>query len=448
MDIEPEASGLILQIFLLKKDIDLNFYLLFFVFISLIILSGLASGSEGAIFNISEKDKEKLYKSKKFVDKKLVGLIQNPKSTLGTILIMNNFINISIIILFTITINPYFSFFTSKLLSFFIEVVSITIILVVFGELIPKLIAIQTNVAFSRFIAIPLSFLSNIVKPLNFSLIKFSKIVEKRLVKKDTRFSEEEIKQAIDLTSNQGHLAEDKSILKRIVTFGNVSAKQVMTPRVNVVAFNKTLNFSDLVNEVKLNKFSRIPVYDDIPDNIIGILYIRDLLPYSGIKDFPNWTRLLKKAYFVPETKKIDDLLREFQTKKVHMAIVIDEFGGFSGIVTLEDVLEEIVGEISDEFDEPEASLIKKIDNNTYLINASVSLSDLAKKLNISEKVFDEVSGEVETLAGLVVEILGSIPQKGKIIKFGEFDIEVMAAEEKKVIEVKVKIKSQSKNSE
>jgi len=446
MEMQNDARSIILQIIQQKIDLDIEFFLIILVLLILLFLTAIASGTEGALFSINSGEKENLIKSKNYIDKQIVKLLAYPKKLLATILISNNLINITLVILFTLTIHKYFELSSSKLLAFITEVVIITLVLVIIGELVPKLISTQRSLAFARFVAFPVAFLVKIFNPISYLLIQGTKLIDRRLKKRNITLSASEIKQAIDLTINKTQLAEDKNILKRIVTFGNVSVKQIMTPRMSVIAFDKEIGFSKLIEEVRINKFSRVPVFQENLDNIIGILYIKDLLPHSAKDDLFEWNKLIRKPYFVPETKKIDDLLKEFQFKKVHMAVVIDEFGGFSGIVTLEDVLEEIVGEITDEFDDPEISAVKKIDEKTYIINASITLTDLIKALNIPEDSFESVSGDVETLAGLVVEILGKIPDKGQTLLYNNFEIVVESADEKKVHEVKLIILSSEPN--
>lgn len=440
-----QVSGLISQFELLyfiqiKNPADTQFYLIVFCLILLLFFSALASGSEGALFSLSTKERDKIRKSKLKTDKRINSLLQHQKKLLATILIFNNLINISIVILFTLSFNHYYRLSHSGFLSFLFEVIFITLILVVFGELLPKIYATRNSYRFSKFVALPVTFLNKIFHPFTYILIKSTQLIDERNISKHQGISADEIRHAIEITGDKSQGSDEKTILKRIISFGNVSVKQIMTPRINVVAFEKNMDFDTLLVEIKQNKFSRVPVYDENPDNICGILYIKDLLPYLDKNTRVNWHKLIRQPYFVPETKKIDDLLRDFQTKKVHMAVVVDEFGGFSGIATLEDVLEEIVGEISDEFDETAVIPIKKISENIYQVNASLSLSDLVKTLNLPEDIFENYSGEVDTIGGLVVEILGSIPAIGNKVNIKNLEIIVSSADEKKVKEVTVKI--------
>ncbi|HPD64908.1 MAG TPA: gliding motility-associated protein GldE [Bacteroidia bacterium] len=430
----------LLQIIQVKNEIDLNYYLVAACLLILLLLSALASGSEAAFFSISPKQKHLIEQSKHYHDKLISKLIHEPKKLIGTILLFNNLVNISIVVLFTLSFNHYYRISNSPLLSFLFEVVFITLLLVIFGELFPKILATQKNYSFSKLVAIPISFLFKLFSPFTFLMISGTKIIDERIKRKNIGFSAEELRHAIELTGNKEQSAEEKNILKRIVTFGNVSVKQIMTPRMNVVAVEKNMDFLELLTEIKNNKFSRVPVYDLNPDNISGILYIKDLLPYLDKTAKFNWHKLIRPAYFVPETKKIDDLLHDFQTKKVHMAVVFDEFGGFSGIATLEDVLEEIVGEITDEFDETQLPFIRKIDENTFQLYASTSLTDTVKALNLEEDFFDTYSAEVESIGGLIVEILGNIPSTGQKVSFKNLEMTITASDEKKINEITIKI--------
>jgi putative hemolysin len=440
--IDPEPSTALLQIFLLalNQPIDHSFFILLGVMLLLIMSSGVISGSEVSFFSINTKMLAKLDKSKNLFDQSIVRLVRKPKKLLATILIANNLINISIIILFTITLNKYVDFEGIIWLAFLIEIVVVTLILVIFGELVPKIYANQNSLNFAKKMALPMSFLIRFFSPLSFAMVKGTNIIEKRITKKNLNVSAEELKEAIEITSKQDQSPEDKNILKRIINFRNVFVNQIMTSRMDVTSFEKTTSFSDIISEVNEKQFSRVPVYEESPDNIIGILYIKDLLQHLGKDKNFEWQRLIRKAYFVPEFKKIDDLLKEFQTKKVHMAIVVDEYGGFSGIVTLEDVLEEIVGEITDEFDEAEEKLFKKLDPKNYIFKAKIPLTDFNKVLNLPDDTFEEFTMEVETLGGLMIELMGKIPLKGERTSFKDLSFEIEASDRKRVKEVRLSL--------
>jgi gliding motility-associated protein GldE len=285
--------------------------------------------------------------------------------------------------------------------------------------------------------------LMRIFMPISRIMVISSSFIERRIKNHRQSISVEDLRHAIDITSDQTRNTEEKKILNRIVNFSNVYVRQIMTSRMDVIAFEYDLPFRELLSEVNKNKFSRVPVYKDNSDNIVGILYIKDLLPHFHNDDSFNWQELLRKPYFVPETKMIDDLLREFQNKKVHMAVVVDEYGGFSGIITLEDILEEIVGEITDEFDETGASF-KKIDEHTYVFDAKIQLTDLISTLNLSPSQFENIKGESETLGGLITEIMGRIPLKNESITEGELLFTIEEADNKRIQKVKVILNSSS----
>jgi len=396
------------------------------------------SASEIAFFSLNEKTLSKIRKKNHPSEYRIFKLLDNPKELLATILISNNFVNISAIILFSLFVNIYFDFSGNKWLAFLCEIGVITFIIVVFGELVPKIYANQFKVGFAEFMSVPLSAMVRFFSPLNKLLVKSTSLIEKRINKKGHDLSIEEIKEVIDITGHKGVDAIDKKILKRIVNFSNVYARQIMTSRVDVVAYEYNMPFSALLADININRFSRVPVYKKNLDMIAGILYIKDLIKYFDEKNDFDWQKLIKKAYFVPENKKIDDLLREFQAKKVHLALVVDEYGGFSGLVTLEDVLEEIVGEIRDEFDDINQTLYQKIDNSTYIFDAKISLSDLIKTLNLNDGFFDLQKGEAETLGGLIIEILGKIPQKAEKISVDNLSFIIENADSKRVKQVKV----------
>ena len=366
-------------------------------------------------------------------------MLEKPKELLATILIVNNLVNISAIILFSIFVNEYFNFSFNKFLAFVVEIVSVTFLIVVFGELVPKIYANQYRLKIAESMSLPLGFLIRVFSPLNSVLVKSTGLIEKKLNKKRQNLSIEEIHEVIDIAGHHDANAEDKKILKRIVNFSNVYVRQVMTPRTDVISCEFSTAFPVVKNDININRFSRIPVYKKNLDQISGILYIKDLLPYFEKDDSFEWQKLIRKAYFVPENKKIDDLLREFQSKKVHLAVVVDEYGGFSGVISLEDILEEIVGEIRDEFDDPNP-VYQKIDPHTFIFDAKTSLSDLIKVLNLADDFFDTHKGEAETLGGLVIEVLGKIPLKGDGIHIGNLELSIESSDTRRVKQVKVRL--------
>jgi putative hemolysin len=426
-------------LFILKQDIGFNFFLSILLILILLSIVGMMSGSEVAFFSIKEKLLDTIRHSKSHSDKKILKLLQNPKELLATILITNTLVMISLVILFTITTNKYFDLNGRKFLTFFIQVILLTIILVIFGELSPKIYANESKLKVARSMAYPLSFLTSFFYPLSAFMVNSTNIIEKRIKRRKHVISIEDLKYAIDITSSKSPDREGKNILTRIVNFGNVYARQIMTSRMNVITFEDTTPFSEILSEVNKNRFSRVPVFSKGQDNIIGILYIKDLIPHFDKADDFSWQNLLRKPFFVPENKKIDDLLRDFQAKKVHMAVVVDEYGGFSGVVTLEDILEEIVGEITDEFDEASDSF-RKIAENVYIFDAATSLSDLIKLLQLTDTFFESRKGESETLGGLITEILGKIPEKGENIEFENIEFTIEDVDKKRIKRVKITI--------
>lgn len=432
MEIDPDPFAWLLVI-RLNHQPDIALLLILLVLVILLIFSGLLSGSEVAFFSL-KKDQLK----NKAKDKLITKLLFKPKYLLASILLSNNLVNIAFVILSTLSLHHYLDLGTNKALTFLIEVVGVSFFLVLFGELIPKIYANQNNYRFASFLAKPLDFLVRITYPFSKILANGSDLIEKRIKKRYQDLSAQDIKDVIDLTSSDATDKQEKNILKRIVNFGNVYVRQIMTSRVDVLAFDSKMSFSQIQKEITENHFSRVPVYEESPDKIIGVLYIKDLLAHYNKNDDFNWNKLLRKPYFIPENKKIDDLLGEFQEKKVHLAVVVDEYGGFSGIVTLEDVLEEIVGEISDEFDDESEENFRKLPSGKYIFNARTPLTDFVKILDLSDDVFEEIRGEAESLGGLIIETLGRIPKKGEKIKIQNIDFEIFKANTKRVSEILV----------
>jgi putative hemolysin len=431
----------LLLVFRDGRNPDAGFFLPIVAIILLLFFSGMLSASEVAFFSLKDKLLQKIKESDNKSDKLIAKLLQSPKELLSTILISYTFLNISIVILFNITMHHYFD--VSGFLALFIEVIMLTIILVIFAELTPKIYANQSKQQMAKYMAYPLALLMKVFMPISRIMVLSSSFIERRIKNHRQSISVEDLRHAIDITSDQSRNTEEKKILNRIVNFSNVYVRQIMTSRMDVIAYEYDTLFRELLSEVNKNKFSRVPVYKEHSDNIVGILYIKDLLPYFNRGDEFGWQELLRKPYYVPETKMIDDLLREFQTKKVHLAVVVDEYGGFSGIITLEDILEEIVGEITDEFDET-GSFFKKIDENTYIFDAKIQLTDLINTLNLTNTYFENVKGESETLGGLITEITGRIPLKNESITEGELVFTIEEADNKRIKKVKVELKSNS----
>jgi gliding motility-associated protein GldE len=409
-----------------------------FLLIVLLFFSAMISGSEVAYFSLSPANLQSLEKKKSSAAKLVLKHIDNPERLLATILIGNNFVNVAIIILSTILVNQLFDFSASPLVGFAIQVIGITFLLLLFGEILPKIYANHHPVMFASFMAIPVKGLMTVFQPLSYLLVKSSTAVNKKLSQRKKEISMSDLSHALDLTASS--IKEDKKILKGILNFGNIHVTDIMKPRIDVVAVDILTPLSKLVSVIVDSGYSRIPVYSNTFDDVKGILYVKDLLPHIQKGDTFKWQTLLRVPYFVPETKRINDLLKEFQQNKIHMSLVVDEYGGTAGIVTLEDILEEIVGEIIDEFDS-ERSSFTKIDENNYLFDGKTTLIDFYKIMHISDEIFDEVKGDADTLAGLILEIKGEIPEKNKVISYQNFDFFIESADRRRIKKIKVTLK-------
>ena len=418
-----------------------NFWLFLFLLLFLILISAFLSGSEVAIFGLSNTQKETLINDEKNKNsQRIINLISDPKKLLATILIGNNLVNVAIVLVSSLMMNHIFEKYSlSPLLNFIIQVVLVTFFILLFGEVIPKVYANNYNLKFSKLMAFPISILKVLFNPLSNLLISSTSIIDKKIDKKIELLNADELEYALDLTKDSVDNKEEKKILEGIVKFGNTDVKQIMTPRTDVVAFQNDLDYKSLINDLKAVKFSRIPVYKDSFDKIKGILYVKDLI--GKIKEPANyqWTKLLRDAKFVPENKKLDDLLKEFQEEKTHIAIVVDEYGGSSGIVSLEDVLEEIVGDITDEFDEKDVTFLK-IDEKNYLFDGKTPLIDFYKILNIDGQKFEVSKGESDTLAGFCIENAGKILLKNEKIVFENYTFTVEASDKRRIKKIKIKI--------
>lgn len=403
----------------------------------LLISSALVSGSEVAYFSLSPAELNKLRRSKLKIDQAVIRLLGIPDKLLATILVANNFINIGIVIISAFITSKLFNFSGPAAYGFIIQVIIITCLLLFFGEILPKVYASRYAVKFSKLMAKPLDISEKIFRPINSFLIYSTSIVNKKFMQKRKNISIAELSDALELT--QHDISEDKKILKGIVKFSNIYVKEIMKSRLDVVSVDITTKFKDLMSIINNSGYSRIPVYENTFDNIKGILYIKDLLPYIHKSGFFKWQSLIRPPYYIPESKKINDLLKEFQINKIHMAIVIDEYGGSSGIVTLEDILEEIVGEITDEYDYEE-SIYTKIDENQYIVEGKILLNDFYKILNISENVFDDIKGDADTLAGLLLELRGEIPGKDEKISYKNFVFKVISVDKRRIIKIHVTV--------
>jgi gliding motility-associated protein GldE len=416
------------------------------ILIILLFISALMSGSEVAFFSLSPADLKKLKLSKSKRSKGVLKLYGMPQKLLSTILVANNFVNISIIILASFISNRSFNFSNTPVFGFIIEVVVITFLILFFGEIMPKVYATKNIVPIALIMSMPILLLEKIFRPVTSVLIFSTSFVKKRTIPRHNNLSMNDLSDALELTSND--IQDDEKILKGIVKFGNINVSAIMCPRVDVIAFDIRAGFSQIIPGIIESGFSRIPVYSGSFDNVKGILYAKDVLPFTANPDSFKWQALLRPPYFVPETKKINDLLKEFQMKKMHMAVVIDEYGGTSGIVTLEDILEEIVGEIGDENDDDQA-MFTKIDEYTYIFEGKILLNDFYRVYNIEGDPFEDIRGESETLAGLILEVTGEIPHNGQEIKLHQFTFRIESADKRRISKIRVeKDKSDVKNPE
>lgn len=406
------------------------------VMIVLLFSSALVSGSEVAFFSIDAKDRESLNNEKDNRSNKVLDLLTKPKKLLATILIANNFVNIAIVILSTFIITNVCDFEGNKVLEFIVTVVVATFLILMVGEVIPKVYATNNGITLAKFMATPILVIEKVFSPLSNLLVRSTSFIDKKIKKSATEISVNDLDHALEITEIEGVTDEDKKILEGIVKFGETDVKQIMKSRVDVIAFDETVTFSELMPQIIENGYSRIPIYKESFDNVSGVLYVKDLLPHLDNKDF-DWKTILREPFFVPESKKIDDLLRQFQESKIHIAIVVDEYGGTSGIVTLEDIIEEILGEISDEFDDDDL-VYSKIDENNFVFEGKISLVDMYKVLDIEGEVFESEKGEADTLAGFLIEKSGKIMKKNERIKFGEYLFEVEAADKRRIKQVKI----------
>ena len=405
----------------------------------LLLMSAFASGSEIAFFSLSPSDVAELEDGKFGADKKIQNLRDDSERTLATILIANNFVNVTIIMLLNYVIAGVISFGErALLLQFLFTTVILTFLLLLFGEIMPKVYARQDPLKFCRRCVGGIMFARKLFWPIENILLKSGMMAEKIIQKENHVLSVDDLEQALELT-DKNDIKDEQNMLKGIIRFGDETAKEVMTSRQNIIDLDIRSNYADVLKCIEDNNYSRIPVYQDNTDNIRGILYIKDLLPHLTNSSNFRWQSLIRPPYFVPETKKIDDLLREFQENKVHIAIVVDEFGGTSGIVTLEDILEEIVGEINDEYDEEE-KFYSKLNYNTFIFEGKTLLTDLCRILNVDDEEFEEVEGDADTLAGLLLEIKGDFPSIHEKIDYKNYTFEVMNVEERRISKIKVTV--------
>ena len=408
------------------------------VVVILLFCSAMVSGSEIAYFSLSPQQIHDLKEESTRKDLLVLRLLEAPERLLANILITNNFINVGIVIIAAYVTNSVFDFSLSPVLGFVIQVLVITFMLLLFGEILPKVYANRFATLFALRMAVPLMALNRVFNPLIFILVRSTRLVKRRMERKGHNISMEDLSEALDLTT--GVVAVEKEMLEGIVRFSNLEVSEIMKPRTDIVTVDIQADLSTLIEVVIESGYSRIPVYEETSDHLRGILYVKDLLPHINEKNGFEWQKLIRDPFFVPETKKINDLLKEFQKKKIHLAIVVDEYGGTEGIVTLEDILEEVVGEITDESDETE-QLYRRIDSRTIVFDGKTQLNDFYKITELNDELFNGVKGEAETIAGLILELKGDFPRVNDILLCMGIEFTVLSMDKRRIKEVKVYLK-------
>jgi gliding motility-associated protein GldE len=430
-------SGILFEIIFHLFASNALFGILSIIF--LLAFSAMLSATEVAFFSITPSQLRELKEKNTGNARQVVSLLKNPEKLLAAVLIANNFLNIAIVILSSFVCDSLFDFSQEKLFGFLIQVIAITFLILLFGEIIPKVYAVSSGIKLALTIAYPISLISKILSPLSFLLVKSTSLFNRRfsrLTKKN--ISVEDLSHALKLTESDIH--NDKEILEGIVSFGNIDVSEIMKPRVDVVAAEMTTGFLKLLTIINESGYSRIPVYENNLDNIKGVLYIKDLLPHIHETDLFGWQNLIREPYFVPQNMKINDMLEDFQSKKIHIAIVTDEYGGVSGILSLEDVLEEIVGEIIDESDGVEQNFVK-VDETNYLFEAKIQLNDFYKAIDVDDDIFAKIRGDADSLGGLILEIKGEIPKKDDVVEFENFVFTIVSVDNRRIKKIHLKIK-------
>jgi putative hemolysin len=425
LDLEPPSFFIL---------INISDYFGIIPIIILLICSGLISGTEVALFSLTSNNIDEAKEIEPSKGKIIEKLLNNPKQLLATLLISNNFVNIGIVILFSV--NKWFDTIAIDWLKFLVEVVVITLIILLFGEILPKIYANRNNVQFALKMALPIDFLNKLLLPLNLPMKNATIYLEKKMRKEKSNLSVDTLSQALDLTNKDENNEEENKILEGIVKFGNTQASEVMRPRIDVFAIDIHEKFENIFPEILEKGYSRVPVFEENIDQIRGILFTKDLLPHFNKPNF-EWQTLIREPFFTPENKKLDDILKDFKTLKYHLAIVVDEFGGTSGIITLEDIIEEIVGDLSDEFDETQLNYTK-INENTYIFEGKLNLKDFFKIIDIDESIIEKAKGEAETLAGFILELLSNFPKKGQKIIFENYTFIVEQIEKNRIKQIKL----------
>ena len=439
METEPLSASLLMPFL----TVDIALIVQFAIFCLLLLCSAIISGSEVALFSLSPTEIDELKEDHNSANNLIAKMVENPKKLLATVLIANNLVNISIVLISPELTNFAFGGIKNPILRDVMDIGLVTFVLLLCGEILPKIYANRNNLAFAKRVAYFIYILDTIFTPISLPMKSFTVWIQKRLGKTKSNISVGQLSQALELASEEDTTNEEKKLLESIVSFGNTETCEVMVPRVDIFALSEDTPFSEVLGEIVKIGYSRIPVYRENLDNITGVIYIKDLLPYIEKTDF-EWTKVMRKAFFVPENKKLDDLLSEFQEKKIHLAVVVDEYGGTCGIITLEDIMEEIVGSINDEFDDDDVTY-SKINDHTYIFEGKTVLKDFYRIVKMDDEnilLFDEKRGEAETLAGFLLEISGNFPQKGKPIVFHNYSFTVEAFDKHRIKEIKVKINS------
>lgn len=439
METEPLSASLLMPFL----TVDIALIVQFAIFCLLLLCSAIISGSEVALFSLSPTEIDELKEDHNSANNLIAKMVENPKKLLATVLIANNLVNISIVLISPELTNFAFGGIKNPILRDVMDIGLVTFVLLLCGEILPKIYANRNNLAFAKRVAYFIYILDSVFTPISLPMKSFTVWIQKRLGKTKSNISVGQLSQALELASEEDTTNEEKKLLESIVSFGNTETCEVMVPRVDIFALSEDTPFSEVLSEIVKIGYSRIPVYRENLDNITGVIYIKDLLPYIEKTDF-EWTKVMRKAFFVPENKKLDDLLSEFQEKKIHLAVVVDEYGGTCGIITLEDIMEEIVGSINDEFDDDDVTY-SKINDHTYIFEGKTVLKDFYRIVKMDDEnilLFDEKRGEAETLAGFLLEISGNFPQKGKPIVFHNYSFTVEAFDKHRIKEIKVKINS------
>jgi gliding motility-associated protein GldE len=428
LDAEPSTN--------LLATIDTNLLFGIIAIAFFLLCSAMVSASEVALFSLTQQDLNTLSEEDSSKANLISKLLQRPKKLLATILVANNFSHIGVVIVFSFVGNDIFSAIESPVLKFVVEVILITFLILLFGEVLPKIYASRNNIQFSKFVANPLSILDKLLSPISYPMRAISDYLHEKLGMQKSNISVEQLSQALGLTSTEDTTSEEQKILEGIVSFGNTDTKQVMSPRIDIFALEMEETFAEIYEKIVDKGYSRIPVYRDNIDHIEGVLFVKDLIPHINKREF-DWNKLIREPFFVPENKKLDDLLKEFQSKKSHLAIVVDEYGGTSGLVSLEDIIEEIVGDISDEFDDENLNY-SQIDDKNFLFDGKINLKDFYRIVDVDEEIFEIRKGEAETLAGFILEILGNFPKKGQKIHFTNVHFTIEAVDKKRIKQLKV----------